>query len=208
MGKAQANKERRRTARDAARTLTLWHGGAAGLAVGDRLLPPTHTNAIGNLADLGMKESRRDRVYFTLDRELARVFAAAVMRMTGASALYRVEPVGEMDLDPDFPAVGFQAKQARIVEVIETNITLTATEELQRQRPYLVWTDDRHVYTEDGRVQINPTAAGLGFTQRDFDNLFPRWTPLSIVEDTIQQLLVDRQVSRRMSGNRPAGGAS
>lgn len=178
------------------------------MAVGDRLLPPTHTNAIGNLADLGMKESRRDRVYFTLDRELARVFAAAVMRMTGASALYRVEPVGEMDLDPDFPTVGFQAKQARIVEVIETNITLTATEELQRQRPYLVWTDDRHVYTEDGRVQIHPTAAGLGFTQRDFDNLFPRWTPLSIVEDTIQQLLVDRQSSRRMSGNRPAGGAS
>ncbi|HWU45708.1 MAG TPA: hypothetical protein VN133_03005 [Humibacter sp.] len=155
-----------------------------------------------------MKESRRDRVYFTVDRELARVFAAAVSRMTGVSALYRVEPIGEADPDPDFLAVGFQAKQARILEVVETNITLTATEELQRQQPYLLWTDDRHIYTDDGRVQLNPTAAGLGFTQRDFDNLFPRWTPLPIVEDTIQQLLVDRQSSRRMSGNRPAGGAS
>lgn len=178
------------------------------MEVGDRLLPPAHTNAVGNLADLGLKESRRDRVYFSVDREVARVFAAAVMRMTGASALYRVEPIGEADADPDFQTVGLHAKQARILEVVETNITLTATEELQRQQPYLLWTDDRHVYTEEGRVQINPTAAGLGFTQQDFDNLFPRWTPLQVVEATLAELFAARQSGSRMSGNRPAGGAS
>lgn len=208
MGKARANKERRRTARAVVRPLTLWHGGAGGLAVGDRLLPPTHTNAVGNLADLGLKESRRDRVYFTVDRELARVFAAAVTRMTGGSALYRVEPIGEADPDPDFLTVGFQAKQARILEVVETDITLTATEELQRQRPYLLWTDDRPVYAEDGRVQVNPTAVELGFTQQDFDNLFPRWVPLEVVGATLEELFTARQSGRRMSGNRPGGGAS
>ncbi|MCU1416140.1 MAG: hypothetical protein JWP32_314 [Schumannella sp.] len=208
MGKARANKERRRTARDAAGSLTLWHGGVAGRDVGDRLLPPTHTNALGNLADMGLKESRRDRVYFTTDRELARVFAAAVTRMIGQSALYRVEPIGEMDVDPDFPTVGFQAKQALILEVVETNVSLSATEELERQRPYLVWTDDRHIYDENGRIQINAQSLSLGLTQQDFDNLFPRWTPLPGVEATIQQLLADRQSSRRISGNSPAGGAS
>lgn len=82
------------------------------------------------------------------------------------------------------------------------------TEELQRQRPYLVWRDGRHVYTEDGRVQINPTAAGLGFTQQVFDNIFPRWTPLEVVDDALRELLAGRQSGRRMSANSPGGGAS
>jgi hypothetical protein len=208
VGKAQANKERRRAARDAARNLVLWHGGVSGLAAGSRLLPPTHTNDANNVADMGVPDARRDRVYFTTDVELARVFAAAVSERSGHSALYRVEPVGQMDPDPDFPEVGFQAKQALIAEVVENDVTLTKIEMLQRQRPYLTWQDGRYVYDERGRMLINPTAAEQGFAQHDFDELFGSWTPLEVAEGTLTALLMRSQFPRRMSGNRPSGGAS
>lgn len=176
--------------------------------MGGRLVPPTHTNDANNVADMGVPDARRDRVYFTTDVELARVFAAAVFERTGHSALYRVEPVGEMDSDPDFPTVGFQAKQALIVEVVDTDVKLTRTEMLQRQRPYLIWDDGRHIYDERGRMKINPTAAAHGFTQGDFDRLFSPWTPLEIAEGTLSALLERGQFPRRMSGNKPSSGGS
>ncbi|WP_131812533.1 hypothetical protein [Mycolicibacterium fortuitum] len=61
-----------------------------------------------------------DLVYFTTDRELARAWC---VRSKGA--LLRVEPVGPIEPDPDFPGTSFSAAQAVVIDVAEQPVTMS-----------------------------------------------------------------------------------
>jgi hypothetical protein len=113
-----------------------FHGGVPGLKPDDRLLPPTVTGVERTLTatarDLGAApdHARRDRVYVTTSREVARVYAA--LRPDGA--LYEVLPVGDMTADPDclVDGVSWMCPAAVIVRVVDPVVLL-------RDRPFGAW---------------------------------------------------------------------
>lgn len=113
----------------------LWHGGAPGLNVGDRLLPPTATGLVRTRADqsaeagLSQISQRRDRVYVTTDRELAKVFARQWFdgtRVRSHGWLYLVE-VEQADLEDDddlrsLPGVSYQAATGFVLAVKDRGV--------------------------------------------------------------------------------------
>lgn len=144
------------------------------------------------------EDFRADRVYFTTDRELARTFAAIVRDGVGHNALYRVQPINDMQVDPDFPAVGFQAKQALILEVAEIDVNLNSQERAKRHQPYSTWADGRSIWNSDGRLQLCPAWAAVGMTQRELDAMFQPWTPLEYAEAAIGRWHYEREAARRL----------
>lgn len=98
-----------------------WHGGFPGLTPGDLLLPPTETGATHTLTGYGVLPGyrpdhvRADRVHVTTRRDSARVFAAAYPD----GALYRVEPLGDMEPDPDAPDEAIRCERARVLAVYD-----------------------------------------------------------------------------------------
>ncbi|WP_413808178.1 hypothetical protein [Streptomyces sp. OE57] len=110
-----------------------FHGGVPGLAPGGLLLPPEMTGTewtlTADVLDMG-GVARRDRVYVTTGREVARVYAA----LFPDGALYEVEPVGELVADADclVPGVSFEVPAARVVRVVDPVV-------LARARPFEAW---------------------------------------------------------------------
>lgn len=113
-----------------------YHGGVRRLKAGDRILPPDQTGA-RSMADLDTapddmraqlaRVHRTDRVYLTTDPAAARMYAAFYpggdARRGGT--VYRVEPEGEIEPDPDYlPDDGgsIACPSARVVAVVETAI--------------------------------------------------------------------------------------
>lgn len=101
-----------------------WHGGVPDLKPGDFILPVTETgtphNLTANLAAAGITGLepdfvRSDRVHLTTDRDAARVYAAAYPD----GALYRVEPVGDVEPDPDAPDVAVRCERAVVLAVYD-----------------------------------------------------------------------------------------
>lgn len=107
---------------------TYYHGGVAGLRVGDSILPPTITGARPRFDLPGVTPEcrrsaaltyRRDRVYLITRLDLA--CRLAVAHVSGT--VYRVRPAGVIELDPDWvgaPGVAVMAPSAEIVEVMGT----------------------------------------------------------------------------------------
>lgn len=176
MANAKAAKRLRREQREAAANKRFYHGGVAGLEPGSHLLSPMVTRDPSSVSITGMREARADRVYFTTDLELARAFASIIQDAVAASAVYRVQPNGNLEIDPDYPATGFQATKALILEVVERDVVLTVEEKGIRCQPYETYTDGRHVHDESGRLQLSPPMADAGFTQKYLDDRFAPWT--------------------------------
>ncbi|WP_233646757.1 hypothetical protein [Streptomyces sp. BSE6.1] len=113
-----------------------FHGGVPGLRCDDRLLPPlvtatdltltAHAHALG----ASDEHARRDRVYVTTSRDVARVYAA--VRPDGA--LYEVLPVGDLEPDPDCRVDGVSrtCPAAVVVNVVDPVVLL-------RDRPFAAW---------------------------------------------------------------------
>lgn len=96
-----------------------YHGGFGGLRVGDRVLPPAVTGA-SSTADHGAEGvCRRDRVYLATEETAAALFAA--LHPSGRGKIYQVEPVGELEPDPDCnePGMSWAAPEARVLRVIQ-----------------------------------------------------------------------------------------
>ncbi|MFC6081004.1 hypothetical protein [Sphaerisporangium aureirubrum] len=135
----------------------LWHGGYPGLKPGDLLLPPDQTGILTTaqiLTDrgvdphaLGMEPDRmrRDRVYLTTGRELARAYAAcwtiesdAGVREGPPGALYLARPIGESWPDPDMPpGVGIECERAEVVAVVKPAVRLTLAAIDRRMAPFM-----------------------------------------------------------------------
>lgn len=111
----------------------LWHGGVPGLAVGDRLLPPSETGHQHTWAEtsaaIGLRSiaQRRDRVYVTSDRELAKVFARTWhdgARERSHGWLYEVS-ADDLEDDADLlsvPGISFQVGSALIIRVADRGV--------------------------------------------------------------------------------------
>jgi len=103
--------------------VTYFHGGVPGLQVGDRILPPNISGTTRTLsehaAQLGADSyaTRRDLVYVTTERQIARAYAA----FYPDGALYRVIAVSPVDPDPDhsIPGISWQCPEAIITQVID-----------------------------------------------------------------------------------------
>lgn len=109
------------TAADQLWQLPMWHGGAKGRKVGDLLLPPDQTGVTplatwGEDAGLDVTHVRTDRVFLTVSSDTAIMYAAM---HPGPAVVYRVQPLGEIEPDPDchIPGLSWQAERARVVSI-------------------------------------------------------------------------------------------
>jgi hypothetical protein len=90
-----------------------FHGGNRKLHVGDYLLPPTETGALGMSALNPL--CRRDRVYLTRSIDGARFFASAALQLV----VYEAVPEGEIEADPDCTerGVAIACQKAKIIAI-------------------------------------------------------------------------------------------
>lgn len=111
----------------------LFHGGAPGLKVGDKVLPPTETGVKSQTlaASLGLGfgkiAQQLDKVYMTTDVMLAKVYAgtwtdpASAKAVAGGGVVYQVEVQdGTLQADRDLlssPGVSYQASSAVVVDI-------------------------------------------------------------------------------------------
>jgi hypothetical protein len=107
------------TAKDA-KGREYYHGGVPGLRVGQMILPPTVTGARSTAEFGAAGVCRRDRVYVTSQPAVAVVFAAGYPSKPGV--VYRVRPIGELRLDPDYhgrPGDSLECERAEVLQVIQ-----------------------------------------------------------------------------------------
>lgn len=108
-----------------------YHGGPRGFQRGAMLLPPSITKVRSTTDLVGANDvHRNDRVYVTTDINAALLYAAAFNR----GVIYEVEPVGELEPDPDCSLEGlsFQCERARIkhIQKISDSVLTSAREVL------------------------------------------------------------------------------
>lgn len=100
-----------------------FHGGFPGLKVGDLVLPPDRSGTEHRLsetaAEIGAPAliTRTDVVYVATGRDVARAFAA----FYPDGALYRVDPVGALETDPDcgVPGLSWMCPAAEVLAVVD-----------------------------------------------------------------------------------------
>ncbi|WP_431842073.1 hypothetical protein [Calidifontibacter indicus] len=196
MGKNAQRRAAQRHPRTAART-TYWHGGWPDLKPGTVLVGRAEAAAHG--IDPARYDSAHDvtdpdltdpnRVYFSSSREFARAFAARRRfhePETGVvynhGALYRVEPIGDIEIDPDFQrgAVSWCAPQARIVAVEDPNVMMDIYEANSRIGPHMCWSDNSPIYSTNGVYRLSPEQKAAGMTLRS-DNATLPWVPVELL---------------------------
>jgi hypothetical protein len=95
-----------------------FHGGYGGLKVGDFILPPTRTGAISQ-KHYGNPQCREDRVYVATQQWVAHAYA--VLAPYPHIRVYEVQPIGDLEEDPDFytPGLSFGCERAKVIRVLE-----------------------------------------------------------------------------------------
>lgn len=154
---------------------TYWHGGSAGLAVGDRLLPLAQVPSQQGL--LGLRPLRHADVYdprylyVTTDRDLALDFAIDLVKFIGKpAALYQVRTLGSRVHDIDYPrGISFGCAEGAIV----TGVTPVAASMAKTgaARGYKTWSDDCPMYDAQGYALPNKLQSRLGITATDLRQL-------------------------------------
>ena len=97
-----------------------FHGGKPGRQRGAFLLPPSVTGG-RSMADYGLYDEtapcRRDRVYVTISIKAALMYAAGQRN----GVIYEVEPVGQIERDPDCTEeeFSFQCEKAKVIRIIK-----------------------------------------------------------------------------------------
>ena len=171
-------------------SVSYWHGGIAGLHVGDFIesslsrlrrrqqTPLERTRQMTYAVGHGHKVYDRNRVYFTTDPELARTFALG-STLSSSGALYRVRPVppSSLEVDPDFPDCGFSARRAEVIEVTEPRVEMSEETARRISSKYVKWSDDSPMYDDEGYLLPPPEHREVGKTPADYRH-FGRWFPL------------------------------
>lgn len=161
----------------------MFHGGAAGLAVGDVLLPAAELRSVYAYLD-PMATYDPELVYFTTDVDVARSYAGRYVNPAGAvqpGDLYRVCPLGPVRIDPDysrhgeFRGVFLACEKAEIVEVVDRGLLYTEEEQIRLERRYLVWgRPDRPIYDDDGWIIPSDQMLRNGVT-REWTTMLRPW---------------------------------
>jgi GNAT superfamily N-acetyltransferase len=171
-----------------------WHGGWPGLEPGTVLVgsaeAPQHginpTRYMPRYTGAEPNPTDPKRVYFSSSRDFAKAFAARMHTRditTGVAfqhgALYRVEPLGDVEMDPDFEigGVSWCAPQARIVAVEDPNVMADVYTATKALGPYMTWSDQSPVYTDQGKYIPSPEQIRAGQSQSLLVSLLP-WTPV------------------------------
>lgn len=94
-----------------------FHGGRRGIT---HLLPPSATKekCSNDYFKNNPMLARRDRVYITTEIACAMMFAAFDPSLKGV--VYEVEPIGEVEIDPDYlgeEKISFQCAEAKIIRI-------------------------------------------------------------------------------------------
>jgi len=171
-----------------------WHGGIAGLEPGSVLLGRAEAETEGiDLAQYDLQVgyemgvTNPNRVYFSSDCELARGFAGRIQirdTETGIvfrhGTLYEVEPLGEIERDPDGAGnVSWCTPKARVLAVVEENVRLNSYEVMKRLGPNMTWSDGSPIYSPEGRFIPSPEQRASGSLNQlaALSRTFP-WTPV------------------------------
>lgn len=92
-----------------------YHGTSSAVGITFRLLPPAET---GVMQEVGRKKAL-DRVFFTADRRSADVYAGrAVQRFGGRPVVYRVIPMGEVEVINTSPGTTVFSTTGAFVELV------------------------------------------------------------------------------------------
>lgn len=121
----------------------LWHGGVAGMRVGDIITPghadERHVEGCPICAAHARGESTaidpitpEGRVYVTTDRQYARYYASRA----GLGWLYSVEPIGPLTKSTEDHFDSWWCEEVRVVSIAERAVRLTDTE---RRRLFVRW---------------------------------------------------------------------
>jgi GNAT superfamily N-acetyltransferase len=178
-----------------------WHGGTPGLEPGTVLVGRAEAAASGHdLTHYGLQTGYSigltdpGRVYFSSDRVFARGFAARLNTRDSSTgivfqhgALYRVEPIGDVDEDPDFrgSGVSWSAPQARVIAVEQDDVVLDAYAQMECVGPYMKWSDGSPIYTSSGRYLLSPEQRKAGQHVAHITGLHP-WTPVEFINAWIE----------------------
>ncbi|MEV6738621.1 hypothetical protein AB0N14_17500 [Streptomyces sp. NPDC051104] len=135
----------------------LFHRGVPGLRPGALVLPPVVTGVertlTGTAQALGAspEHARGDRVYVTIGRDVARVYAA----FKPDGSLYEVHTDGVLEADPDctVPGVSFACTAAVVVRVVDPVV-------LFRDRPFDAWVRMLNRATEAAGALVGGRQAG------------------------------------------------
>lgn len=195
---AKAERRRiRQEMEEAAAGPAYWHGGPDGLAVGDVVQPITRLLSLAadtRSAHPWFDDLEHNHVYATFDRSVARGFAArwsahmlaaSVATLTAdgvlpkrnpwrsvprdeGGTLYRVQPLGAVSHDPDYPrGISFRMPQARVIAVEETGIpfSIKPTPDVLA---YTKWDTGERLWDDEGHVIPNAQMRARGLTTEDF----------------------------------------
>ncbi|KIA73415.1 hypothetical protein ANMWB30_23420 [Arthrobacter sp. MWB30] len=150
-----------------------WHGGAAGRAIGDMLVPGIQVagyrdTVLASMSESTLADYRPEFTYITTDRDLAFDFAVLHQKSgLGASALYKVSPLGSVTHDPDFPAgVSFRVGGAKVL-TIEPDEFTPLTRESGASLGYTTWDDGSPMYDSNGFPLPNKMQRYFGIQPED-----------------------------------------
>ena len=174
-----------------------FHGGVPGKEVGDLLLSAAQLRLRYQYLVVGAKYDP-GWVYVTTDMGVAEAYASRYLTADNQHVpgdLYEVEPVGSVQLDPDYPLFGgvfTRCRQARIVRVVALGIVLTEAEQGRCERRYKVWGHpDRPIWDDDGLIIPSEQMLTNGVT-REWTTLLRPWLGLGDV-DAHGRLLIARR---------------
>lgn len=161
-----------------------YHGGVPGLAVGDCIKPIENTSAfntqevmaavarsgLGPASFTDLAHYSASVVYLTARRDVAAAFASVYVSPEGRPTLgdvYRVEPIGDLGVDPDFvhaPDLFFTAPRARIVKIERRRTRLTSYQACKATGPFMTWSDLTPMYDAEGYLLPSPEMRERGTT--------------------------------------------
>lgn len=146
-----------------------WHGGSAGRAVGELLVPatdvPAYSQAIAEIPKELFNQQRPDYVHITTDRNLAFDYAISGAKY-GPVALYRVKPLGHLERDPDYPAVSHRCRSAMVLSV-EPDVITAETPDTGAHLRHSTWDDGSPLYDSEGYPLPNKTHRHFGVKASD-----------------------------------------
>lgn len=146
---------------------TYFHGGVAGLTVGDFIKPASRLG----LSYEYTRDAKYnpDNVYVTPTPEFARSFAAKAVGRLGQpldGAIYEVQVRGPLMNDPDFgDGLSYMTPyNARIVKVVEPYVAFSKVESLRHVAEYMSWVGGGPMYDPDGYLLPSPAMREAGVT--------------------------------------------